>query len=45
MPLTQKIEVYCQTNFAVHFFLQFFIDYLQTLDIAYINNLYKSHDL
>ena len=45
MLLTLKIEVYCQTNCAVHLFLQFFIDYLQTLNIAYMNNLYKSLDL
>ena len=41
MPLTLKFEVHCQTNFTLHSFLQFFIEYLQTLNIACINNLYK----
>ena len=45
MLLTLKIEVHFQTNCALHFFVQFFIDYLQILNIRYINNLYKSLDL
>ena len=45
MPLTLKFEMHCQTNFTLHSFLQFFIEYLQTLNIACINNLYKPPEL
>ena len=45
MPVTLKFEMHCWTNFTLHLFLQFFIKYLQTLNIACINNLYKPLEL